>query len=222
MSKKPRLTLAKPTVVGNPAAAERLTDVDVAMPLPEDKQDSERATLLRASEGDERAVTWLYRTHAQAVRRHITRILGAGDPELDDVVQQVFLGALKNAKSFEGRSKLSTWLHGIASRRALDEARSRWRRNRWRQITDRVGLGRPEARPDVKHAAVDEAHRILAQLEPELRTVFVLKEVEGHTFAEISAMTRVKISTLHARLKSARKKIDVIIARDRVEGGRHA
>ena len=222
MSKKPHLSIAKSGRVGNRATAERLTNVELVKRAEDIEELEGHQLLLRASDGDERAVTRLYRAHASPVRRHVARVLGPNDPELDDVVQQVFLAALKNARTFEGRSKLSTWLHGIATRRALDAARSRWRRNRWRRVTDRVGLGRAEGRPDVAHAAVDEAHRILGQLEPELRTVFVLKEVEGHTFAEISAMTRVKISTLHARLKSARKKIDVIVARERVEGGRHA
>jgi DNA-directed RNA polymerase specialized sigma24 family protein len=40
--------------------------------------------------------------------------------------------------------------------------------------------------------------------------VFVLHDVEGYTFAEISGMTGMGISSLHGRLMSARKRLDKI------------
>ena len=59
---------------------------------------------------------------------------------------------------------------------------------------------------------------MLAELTPEQRTVFVLHQVEGYTFKEISEMTGVGISTLHARLKAARKRIDDKLAEIAAEG----
>jgi len=168
--------------------------------------------LRRAAAGDERAVRELYRAHVDRVYRHVARILGPSDPDVEDVVQKVFLAALDGADKYRGSSKLSTWLVGIASRRALDEARSRWRRGRWQRMTERVGLGRPVAQPDVAKTARDEAEAMLQILTPDQRTVFVLKQVEGHTLQEISDMTGVGISTLHARLKAARKRLDAKLA----------
>jgi DNA-directed RNA polymerase specialized sigma24 family protein len=57
---------------------------------------------------------------------------------------------------------------------------------------------------------LDAATAALAVLTPEQRVVFVLHEVEGHTFAEIREMTGAGISTLHARLKAARRRLDSI------------
>ncbi|MEM9067324.1 MAG: RNA polymerase sigma factor [Myxococcota bacterium] len=175
-------------------------------------------TLARAAAGDQRAVRALYRAHVERVHRHVARILGAHDPDVEDVVQRVFLAALDGAGSFGGRSKVGTWLLGIATRRALDEARARWRRDRWGRISHAVGIGRPAVRPDVRHEARTSAEALLQELNPDQRTVFVLKEVEGHTLQEIKEMTGVGISTLHARLKAARKKLDAALA----EGGSHA
>jgi RNA polymerase sigma-70 factor (ECF subfamily) len=123
------------------------------------------------------------------------------------VVQQVFLAAIDGATSFGGRSSLSTWILGIATRRALDHARARERRGRFRWVTERVGLGRPASRPDDRHAALSAAEAALAALTPEQRTVFLLMEVEGHTLAEVQEMTGVRISTLHARLSAAKKRL---------------
>ena len=134
------------------------------------------------------------------VHRCVARILGANDGDLEDVTQQVFLAALASADRFGGRSKVSTWLVGIATRKALDAARSRARRARWSKVTEWVGLGRPAGPPDARHDSRSAAEAALAALTIEQRTVFVLHEVEGYTFQEISDMTSTGISTLHARL----------------------
>lgn len=174
--------------------------------------ESEQALLLRAARGDEDAVRALYREHVSRVHRHVSRVLGQRDAEVEDVVQQVFLAALDGAAAFEGRSRLATWLLGIATRRALDEARARSRRERWGRVRERVGMGRGAARPDTRLAALSEAERALAALTADQRTAFLLVEVEGHTLAEASEMIGAGISTVHARIKAARKRLDTALA----------
>jgi RNA polymerase sigma-70 factor, ECF subfamily len=156
----------------------------------------------------------LYRQHVGRVHRHVARILGRHDPDVEDVVQKVFVAALQGASHFDGRSAVSTWILGIATRRALDEARNRWRRGRFSRLAERVGMGRPSARPDTQHSAVAEAEAALAHLKPAQRTVFVLHDVEGHTLEEIREMTGTAISTLHARLQKARGVLKRIVERD--------
>ena len=202
----------RPTDVAKPTAA-RLVD-----PAAEPQEIEDLELLRRASDGDEAAVRHLFRAHVPKIHRTVARILGPTDPDVEDVVQKVFLAALNGAERFDGRAKVSTWLVGIATRRALDEARSRWRRGRWHRIGERVGLGRAPARADSSRDALDEAHAALAELTPDQRTAFVLYEVEGYTLKEISEMTGAGISTLHARLKAARKRLDAVIQTD---GGRH-
>jgi len=181
--------------------------------IPESPE-AERELLLSASAGDERASRALFRAHVGRVHRRVARILGSQDPDVEDVVQRVFLAALDSAPRFACRSSLGTWLLGIATRKALDEARARKRRERFRTFRERVGLGRPASRPDTRHDALDQAERALAELSLEQRTVFVLHAVEGHTFAEIREMTGIGISTLHARLKAARRRLDALDLED--------
>lgn len=176
---------------------------------------SERARLLRAANGDDEAMRQLYREHADAVFRTACRVLGANDAEVDDVVQHTFLAAIDGASRFDGRSRLSTWLIGIATRRALDHARARHRRGRWARLKEWVGLGaEPAPRPDERLEGRSVAERALAELTPEQRVVFVLHQVEGHTLQEIADMTDTGISTLHARLGAARKRLDAFLARE--------
>lgn len=170
--------------------------------------EADKELLRLAGEGDEASVRRLFRSHAPRLHRHVSRILGADDPDVDDVVQQIFLAALDGASRFDGRSTVSTWLFGIATRRALDAARARWRRQRFRRLGAQVGFGGFASRPDRMYDASSEAEEALSRLTPDQRTVFLLHDVEGYTFAEISEVTGLGISTLHGRLQSSRKHIE--------------
>lgn len=182
-------------------------------------REPDRDLLRDAATGDDGAVRELYRAHVDRVYRCVARILGPHDGDVEDVVQQVFMAALDGADRFDGRSKVSTWIVGIATRKALDAVRARSRRGRWSKITELVGLGRPAARPDSRHDSLSQAERMLAELTPDQRTVFVLHQVEGYTFKEIQEMTGTGISTLHARLKAARKRIDERLEQASPQGG---
>jgi hypothetical protein len=57
----------------------------------------------------------LYAAHVDLVRR-ILRRRGIGGADLKDLTQKVFLIAYVRLSAFEGRSALSTWLHGICRR----------------------------------------------------------------------------------------------------------
>jgi RNA polymerase sigma-70 factor (ECF subfamily) len=173
--------------------------------------EQERSLLDRAASGDEAAVRELFRTHSSRLHRQAARILGADDPDVEDVVQQAFLAALDGASRFDGRSSLSTWLFGITTRRALDAARARWRRRRWSRLAESVGLGTPSLPPDSGYQARSDAEVMLGKLPPDLRLVFLLHDVEGYTFAEISGVTGVGISSLHGRLMSARKRLERMV-----------
>jgi RNA polymerase sigma-70 factor, ECF subfamily len=180
--------------------------------------DDDRVLLARAAEGDEVAVRKLYRAHLGKLLRHASRILGATDPDVEDVVQQAFLAALDGAAKFDGRSSVQTWLFGIVTRRALDAARARYRRRRFSRLLSSVGMGGAQdtagyqPAPDHAYQAANEAERTLSALSPMQRVVFVLHDIEGYTFAEISGLTDVGISTLHGRLLAARKSIDAYVS----------
>lgn len=191
---------------------DRASDGHPSAPEAAAYDDDEHALLIRAAMGDDAAVKLFYRAHVDRVFRTAARILGSNDGDVEDVVQQTFIAAFDGAPRFDGRSRVSTWLTGIATRRALDQSRDRWRRSRWQRLGERVGLGRASSRPDDVHDSRSLAEWALARLTPEQRTVFVLHEVEGHTLAEVADMTGTGISTLHARLVAGRKRLDTALA----------
>jgi RNA polymerase sigma-70 factor (ECF subfamily) len=180
-----------------------------------DPPDADEGDLLRrAASGEHAAALALFRAHGARVHRTASRILGAHDGDVEDVVQQTFLTALDGAPSFDGRSSVATWLVGIATRRALDLSRSRARRARWGKVASFLGLPgiAPADAPDAPLEQRTIVERALGELTPEQRVVFVLAGVEGYTLQEIADMTGTGVSTLHARLAAARKRLDAFLA----------
>ena len=67
----------------------------------------------------------LYQDHYERVYRHVRALTGdAGLSE--ELVQETFVQALLKIASFDGRSMLSTWLHGVA----INVVRNHWRSQR--------------------------------------------------------------------------------------------
>ena len=74
----------------------------------------QEAELLKAlREGREEAFETLVRTHSGRMLSVCRRIL-RNDEEAKDAVQEAFVSAFRGRSSFEGTSRLGTWLHRIA------------------------------------------------------------------------------------------------------------
>jgi len=174
-------------------------------------QTRERELVERAQAGDERALRTIYEGHENQVRSHLHRLLGR-DSEIDDMVQVVFSRAFRAIDRFEGKSTLSTWLYRITVNSTHNLLRQRFRRNRMQHALRRFETGRGGDRVSAsKLEARDEAQRILEQLSPSLRQVFVLYHYEGLTLQEISTILERPISTIGDRLTRARKRLRELV-----------
>jgi RNA polymerase sigma-70 factor (ECF subfamily) len=168
-------------------------------------------TLDRAIAGDERALRTIYVEHAGQVRAHLYRLLGP-DPELDDVLQTVFARAFNALPSFQRNASLSTWLYRITANTTHNLLRQRFRRDRVKRAFQWFQHSRGPDRSAGGVDTRDEAERILQQLRPDLREVFVLYHYEGLTLQEISAVLGRPISTVGDRLTRARQQLRELVS----------
>lgn len=174
--------------------------------------------LARCLAGDAEAFRELYRNHRQHVARLVQRILGP-DPEVEDVIQEVFIQVHRSLPSFQGSSLLSTWIHRVAVNVALQHIRKR-RRRRAGPVVSAADPPDPAATDlpaDEEVARADRLHKLYAALErisPKKRTVFVLHEVEGMTAEQIARLMRAPLITVRTRLFYARKALWAELAND--------
>ena len=170
------------------------------------------------------ALSELYAAHAAFVWRSARRLLGLDSDVVDDIVQEVFLVALRRLPEFEGRSTLRTWLYAILRNVVSDHRRLQHTRVRDKR-RDSVDLDTIETRESGQHRKVEKAealralHEVLDQIDEERREVFVLSELEQMSAPEIAEITGTNITTVHARLRDARKRFEVLVRRYRARNG---
>jgi RNA polymerase sigma-70 factor (ECF subfamily) len=134
------------------------------------------------------------------------RGLGVPASGADDAAQQVFLVAAQKLDGIEPgaeRSFLFSTARGVAS-----NARRSSSRNREQYDEDSLAMRADHAPNPEQLASAGEARAVLERLledfPEELRTVFVLFELEGMTMAEIAEVLGIPNGTVASRLRRAR------------------
>ena len=157
----------------------------------------------------------LFRTHAPFVARLLHR-LGVPTGEIDDVIQQVFVVVHKNGGYVQGPATPTSYLGAIAVK-AASSARRRDGAARSRH----AGYD-PELLASFGHDPVTllEVRRELTQLQaaldqmdPILRAVLVLTELEGESCTSIAAGQSIPVGTVYWRAHRARKQFRKIVLR---------
>lgn len=156
--------------------------------------------LSRCRLGDREAQRELYDRCQQSVFRLVARMVGHSDS--DDVAQQVFLNVFRSLDQFDFQSAFETWVYRIAVNESLQHLR---RQRRWRcsSLTGDFMDREPEPERRLDHKELME--QALAQLEPELRSLFLLREVEGLSYAEIAEALQIPEGTVASRMNRARR-----------------
>lgn len=129
------------------------------------------------------------------------------DAGVEDAVQETFLKVFRNIQSFRGESRLTTWIHRIATNVCLTELRRRgvWkgRETGW-SAADSGDPQDTEAELMLRQAG-QQLHLLLEQLEPLKRTTFFLHHVEGLTALEIGEVLDEQRGTVLKRLQRTRE-----------------
>lgn len=152
----------------------------------------------RAAAGDVAAFEALYRRHCGDIHRLSRRL--AGEADADDAAQEVFIRLWKKVGSFRSESTFRTWFFRLAMNVLVRRARmARVSSHRIVSIADDHLAERPvnvDARMDVVKA--------LSLLEPDVRAVVVLHDMEGYSHDEIAQLLNIGPSASRMRLHRAR------------------
>jgi RNA polymerase sigma-70 factor (ECF subfamily) len=177
-------------------------------PSPEPfERDLDEVTFTRAKNGEPSAQAALVDRYQRPVFSLLWRMIGPQRAVVEDLTQETFLRVLRSLRYFEyhGRARLVTWILTIASRLALDHLRAA---RTQRDASDAPALI-PAAlpRPD-QHAQRQALGAALRQaiddLDDPFRAAFLLREVHGLSYDEISLALEIDVGTVKSRLARAR------------------
>jgi len=136
----------------------------------------------------------VFREHGQLVLDTAYRLTGSLS-DAEDVLQDVFLGLPAALQRYEPRDAFVPWLRRVTVRVALMHLR----RYRGRREMPLDAVPEPSAPPPDGSFAQDAIARAIAELPDGLRAVFVLREVEGYSHAEIAALLSIRVGTSQVR-----------------------
>jgi RNA polymerase sigma-70 factor, ECF subfamily len=158
----------------------------------------------------------VYEAHFAALWRS-ARALGVPESACDDVLQEVFIIVHRKLGEFEGRAAMRTWLVRILVN-VVSEQRRRFRRKEDHdelpeEVRDSRISGPLEAL--ARAEAMRVLAKILAMLDDDQRTVFVLAELEQLPVPEIAMALNLSPNTVYSRLRLARAEYERQVARVR-------
>lgn len=161
------------------------------------------AVLGAVADGDHEALRELYDRHAGWLLLRLSRRC-ADSGIVDEVVQDTFTAAWRNAGRYRGTGDVGAWLWGIAVRRLADRFR---RKDPVRALVRMVRLEAATSAEDevlvgVEHGAVGHA---LDRLSPELRLVMQTTVLDGLTTAEAARLLGIPRGTVKTRMMRARR-----------------
>jgi RNA polymerase sigma-70 factor (ECF subfamily) len=149
----------------------------------------------------------LHAEHVDWVFRSLQR-LGVREPDLEDALQEVFVVVHRRLDSFDGSSRITTWLFGIAMRVAAAHRRKAHRRLELLSAdptTEHVSQGRSPEEQAVASEAREQVLVILDSMDLPKRVVFVMFELEEMSAPSIAHELEIPIGTVYSRLDAARK-----------------
>ena len=176
--------------------------------------DDDDLALVEASKaGDIAAFETLVKRHDGNLLRIAQHLLHNRE-DAEDVVQDAFLKAFQHLHQFQGTAKFSTWLIRIAMNQALMKLR---KRNSLKELSvdddrgegDLASMNLADWSPNPEELCKTAEFRqmlreALQELRPNLRTVFVLRDIQGLSLEQTAEALDTNIGTVKARARRAR------------------
>jgi RNA polymerase sigma-70 factor (ECF subfamily) len=127
------------------------------------------------------------------------------EADAEDATQDAFVHAWRSLAAFRSDAAFSTWMYRIVTNRCLNLRRARRR-------TEPLPASReaPASRPDRIVEArwqVEDLKVAIADLSPEQRAAFVLRELEGLSYQEIADALELSVPAVKSRLHRARLEV---------------
>lgn len=178
--------------------------------------------VMRHLSGDPQAFGTLVDRYQTRLLNFVNRTIGDRERS-EDLVQEVFIRVFRHLHRFDQTKKFSTWIYTIASNLAKNELRNRSRnplvlfqtiKKNWEADHRPLQFEDPSARPDDlyrKRYLKDAVEQCVGGLPEHHREVFVLRELEGKSYAEIAEITGCNLGTVKSRLNRARNSFAQLI-----------
>lgn len=164
--------------------------------------------------GAEITLEALYRHYRGPLQRYLHRLCGSAD-QAEELTQETFANACAGLLAFRGDCSVATWLFRIARNVYLNSLRrpspARIDTDELLAIPDAAAYGDP-ARSYADRERRDTIGLALAQLPERQRSLLLLRDAEGLSYAEIADVLGMSLAAVKVNLFRARNAFRVAYA----------
>jgi len=178
------------------------------------QREADIALLKQIAAYDQNAVAGLFKEYEVIVSCYVCHTVpDIGEDDLQDVVQETFIGVLKSAGDYRGDSSLSTWVLRIAHYKAIDALRRRKVVEKREETIENMSSDEVsfvgDRSADVEEDLVNEqdihlVRKALMSLEEDQRQALTLRYVMG-----------MRVDDVAESMKVSRRKAELLITRGR-------
>ena len=158
--------------------------------------------------GDREAIGRLYERYSDSLFAVGYRLTHS-TADARDILHTVFLHLPDTLRTFGHKGTLGAWLRSVMVRAAITHVREE-RRRREVPISDDIFASRP---PRMLESIALE--RALDSLPKDLRTLVILKELEGYSHKEIGKLLGLSVATSERRLARGRRMLRVALGQEK-------
>ncbi|HTS54150.1 MAG TPA: sigma-70 family RNA polymerase sigma factor [Burkholderiales bacterium] len=171
--------------------------------------EDEVTLLQRVSQRDRRAFELLYRVYYRRLTRFLEQMTRR--PQLvEEIVDDTMLVVWRKAGTFNGASRVSTWIFAIAYRKALKALRRGAEPTRVPWDGEPTSGEGPETEL-IERESRNRVRRALTDLSTEQRAVVELTYYHGYAYREIAQIVRCPVDTVKTRMFHARRKLKALL-----------
>ncbi|MDQ1712587.1 MAG: hypothetical protein QOE45_2037 [Frankiaceae bacterium] len=149
--------------------------------------------------------TEVVRAHGDAVYGFVLRRVGGARALAEDLTQEVFLRAWRGRRTFREETSMRGWLCAIAANAVRDHARAQRRRPAEAPAPEFFDV--PDLGADTASTALADLRTALAALPARQREMFLLRERDGLSYADIAAVLDCPVGTVMSGLSRARARL---------------
>jgi RNA polymerase sigma-70 factor (ECF subfamily) len=164
--------------------------------------------LSRCRKGDQEAWNMLINSYSKSVYNIALNFFAERDIAAD-VTQEIFIKIYHNLDKFREEKSFTSWIFAISKNYCIDY----WRKNKKflqnsQELDEKIssGLSTPEEKL-MKDSEIEVLRRKISLLEPELRIVLIMRDIQDMSYQEIAERFSIPEGTVKSRINRARLRL---------------
>lgn len=159
--------------------------------------------------------SYIIKRYKEKLRRYIKRLTYASEDNVDDILQDVFIKAYVNIRSFDPTLKFSSWIYRIAHNESISFYRKKKKHDDTflydedviENISDEIDIEKDFINLEFKKSFTEAIN----ELDEKYRNVIILKFIEGKDYDEISDIIKKPPGTVATWINRGKEKLKVIV-----------